>query len=374
VGTLQLRDSEPGTPGHDGEIYGCAYAPDGAFVLSAGWDGHLRLWETTTGAPIAALQAGAKPLASCTWTPDGKQWLSGSMEGLLCFWDGITHQPGQTFLAHTRPISALRYAPDGQQLATASWDRQVLLRKVGKEREGKALAGHQDIVAGCRYTADGKQLLSWSYDGTLRLWDVEFGGELGTLHGHEDRVTAAALSPDGAWAVSGGRDGVLRLWDLRQKAEILSVSQGAEVRGCFFLLDGESLVTIDANGWMLLLSAPGFEVQAELQTGLKVLCGDLAPSGQQIVLGGEDGQLYWVTVEGRENSALLVTATRGIRQSTSVFGRLLGKTHTKTVYSYTCPICQQSVEVASLPSKPFRCSHCRRSLRINAQVRQLQQS
>ena len=85
MGTLQLRDSEPGTPGHDGEIYGCAYAPDGAFVLSAGWDGHLRLWESTTGSPIAALQAGAKPLASCTWTPDGKQWLSGSMEGLLCF-------------------------------------------------------------------------------------------------------------------------------------------------------------------------------------------------------------------------------------------------------------------------------------------------
>jgi WD40 repeat protein len=285
------------------------------------------------------------------------------MEGLLGVWDAVSHHPTFQFLAHTRPISAIRYAPDGRQLATTSWDRQVVLRKVGREREGKALGGHRDIVAGCCYTPDGRQLLSWSADGTMRLWDVELGKDLCTFAGHSDRVTAGAVSPDGGWAASGGRDGVVKLWSLPQRSEAAAVKQAAEVRGCFFLLDGESLLTVDAEGWLVLLSVPALEVQAELGTGLKVMCAELSPSGTQVALGCADGHVHFAAVEGLENALLLVTLAQSTRQKASVLGRLIGKTKATTAYTYTCPACRRGAELGSLPRAPFACPGCRRRLR-----------
>jgi WD40 repeat protein len=368
VGTLRLLESEGVREGHAGEIYSCCFAPDGAFILSAGWDGHLRLWEATSAAPVCALRASPKPLACCAFSRDGRQWLSGSMEGILSLWDAVSHAPLQTFVAHTRPISAITFAPDGQQLATSSWDRHVTLRQASKEREGKSLSSHNDIVAGCRFSADGSLLLSWSHDGSVCVWDAMTGSLGQTLLGHDDRVTAAALSPDGRWVASGGRDGVLKLWALDQGAELASVAQSAEIRGCFFLLDGQSLVTVDANGWLVILAVPSLEVQGELSTGLKVLCGDLAPAGNQIALGCEDGLVRLVALEDFDDAPLIVTASQGTKATSSFLGRLLGTTRIVTVYSFTCPTCQTTVESTALSHQPFPCPKCKRRLRFNSRV------
>src|SRR5262245_45757265 len=63
---------------HDGEAFACTYSPDGGFVVSAGWDGHLRLWEVSSGTHLSSLRAGMKPLSACTTTPDGKRWVAGT--------------------------------------------------------------------------------------------------------------------------------------------------------------------------------------------------------------------------------------------------------------------------------------------------------
>ncbi len=372
VGTLRLVTSERVGQGHAGEICCCSYAPDGSFVLSGGWDGQLRVWDTTTGQALTCLRAGPKPLSCCAFAPDGKHWLSGSMEGMLSFWDAVSHRPVQTFMAHTRPISAVRYSPDGEQLATSSWDRQVVLRKLGKEREGKTLFGHRDIVAGCHWTQDGEQLLSWSHDRTLCLWDTASQNLIRTLQGHEDRVTAAALSPDGRWAVSGGRDGAVKVWDLESGKEVASVLQVTEIRGCFWMLDGQGAVTVDANGWVVLLSTPALELQTELTIGGRVLCGDLSPAGNQIALGREDGQLALVALEGFEDNPLVVTARQGAKTTSTFFTRLLGQTRTVMTYHYCCPACHQVVETTQIPEKAVPCPQCKRRLRVRSRVPQLQ--
>src|ERR1043166_7078595 len=86
VATMRLLAKAEGAK-HEGEISSCAFGPESMFVLSGGWDGHLRLWETTTGAHVTGLQVGVKPVSSCAISPDGKQWLSGTLEGMLARWD-----------------------------------------------------------------------------------------------------------------------------------------------------------------------------------------------------------------------------------------------------------------------------------------------
>src|SRR5262245_58723605 len=76
VATLRLLEGTS-PERHEGEVYSCGYTPDGALVLSAGWDGTLRLWDAATGELGMTLPASPKPLSCCACMPDGQQWLSG---------------------------------------------------------------------------------------------------------------------------------------------------------------------------------------------------------------------------------------------------------------------------------------------------------
>jgi len=373
VGTLRLMHADLPPERHDGEVYCCAYSPDGDFVLSAGWDGKLRVHDAATGQPLSSLAASPKPLSCCAFAPDGRHWMSGSMEGLLGIWDGVSHQAMTNFLAHTRPISSIAFSPDGQTLLTASWDRQVSVRKAGKEREGRNLSGHADIVAGARFSPDGQNVVSWSYDGTIRFWDVNLFKELATLSGHTDRVTTTSFSPDGNWLLSGGRDGMARLWDLQSLNEVLAVNVGAEVRCCFCLPDAETAAVVDVVGRVFLFALPSFEVQAQLQAPARVLAGDLAPSGGQLALGGEDGHVHFVAIEGYENASLVVTAVETVKEQATIFGRMFGTKRMARLFEYRCPACRQTVEASSLPSRPVPCPKCRRQLRVNARTPALQE-
>jgi WD40 repeat protein len=371
----ELRVMAEGTEasGHGGEVFALGFSPDGAFVLSGGWDGHVRLWETTTGAPVTALRTSDKAISACAVAPGGRRWLTGGLDGMLVTWEAATHQRLASVLAHTRPISAIQFSADDTLLATASWDCTITLSSPTGDGERRTLAGHDDIIGGCRFTPDGGHLFSWSHDRTARVWDLAGGQAAATLKGHSERVTAGAVAPDGLWAATGARDQVLVLWDLRAERPARSVCLGGEVRACFFLLDGESLVSIDSNGRVVLHALPDLEERQELLTRWPVQCADLAPTGGLLALGCDDGQVRFVTVDGLDAAPLLVTPTQTTRQTQSRLQRFFGRACVTHAYACTCPTCRHDFELpnGSL-GQAARCPSCRRSLRVSQVARAAQ--
>jgi WD40 repeat protein len=370
VPTLRLPAAKAAPNGHCGEVFTCAFTPDGAFALSGGWDGHLRVWDASTGAAVTGFSTCTKAVSACAVSPAGRYFLSGSLDGQLSIWDAEGQTLARTFLAHTRPISAIVFGDDEDTLVTASWDRSLMLWDLEHERDGRPLYGHGDIVAGCRYTPDGKRLLSWSYDGTLRLWDLKPLAPAATLAGHEDRVLTAAISPDGQYAASGGRDGTLKLWDLGRPREVQSLGTASEIRACFFLLDGASLVTVDMHGRLALYSVPELQLTAGLATRLGVQCADLDAAGSRIALGCGDGRVTFVSVDGFDEAPLLVTPTQVNRRTATPLQRLFGRSTLEHAYSCTCPVCRHAFEVPKAPpGHAAACPRCRRQLRLSTALR-----
>ena len=376
MATLRLLAAGSGPGGQIGELLCCAYTPDGGFVLTGGWDGHLRVWEATHGAHVSDFQASDKPISACAVSPDGKSLASGSLDGMLAVWDAVTHLPKVNFLAHTRPISAIVYGPDGRGVATASWDNTLnLWLSLGRVQESRTLGSHRDIVAGCRFTPDGQAVLSWSYDKQVQLWDTVRGKSQREFNGHADRVLAGAMAPDGQWAATGGRDGVLKLWNLQAGAEAASVDLPFEIRGCVFLRDGAQLVAIDKNGRLTLHELPSLRKQSELATRLPVQCLELSPSGGFLALPCANGTLHIVAVEGFDDAPLIITATRTVRRTATPLQRLFGRSQLIYVYQCVCPVCRHAFEPSDAkPGQPTTCPKCNQHLRLSTVMRTAEES
>ena len=155
---------------HFSRVSGLAFSPDGARVVSAGYDKTVKVWDVMTGQEI-----------------------------LTCSVDG----------AHS-----VAFSPDSKQIAIGDRNGKVALWDVNTGQEVLALGGHHGSILRLAYSPDGSQLVGASSNGTLCLWDTSTGQQTGSLSGHTWSVLSLSFSPNGMYIASGAADGTIRVWDL----------------------------------------------------------------------------------------------------------------------------------------------------------------
>ncbi|MEM6285446.1 MAG: hypothetical protein AAF787_24865, partial [Chloroflexota bacterium] len=72
--------------GHSRAVYDISVHPDGDLLLSAGWDGTVRLWDVETGEELALWQEHPAPVRAVAFHPDGNGFASADMRGNLYIW------------------------------------------------------------------------------------------------------------------------------------------------------------------------------------------------------------------------------------------------------------------------------------------------
>ena len=147
---------------------------------------------------------------------------------------------------------------------------------------------------------------------------------------------------------------MLKVWDLEVGTELCSLLQVAEISGIFFTLDGESVVSVDANGWLVMMAVPVLDLRFELNTGIKVISAAASPLGTQIALGGEDGLIHLINIEGLEDNPLPVTAKESGAHHVNVFSAVCSaKARPSTATLTSAPPASKLWKPPRCPSKPF---------------------
>jgi hypothetical protein len=107
-----------------------------------------------------------------------------------------------------------------------------------------------------------------------------------------------------------------------------------------------------------------------LNVRLPLQCAALAPSGAQVAVGCDDGKVRFLAIDGLEDSAFFVTATRTSQRISTGLGRLFGKSRVEHAYTCICPACRHSFQLAeAAPEQPRHCPRCRRALRFSSAMR-----
>jgi WD40 repeat protein len=312
------------TGGHQAGINGLTFTPDGQFIVAAGDDKLIRVWDWQTGAVVRTLrgQSGAGPegkIYAMALSPDGR-WLAaggwlGSFTGKkskeeeeahqIRLYDFASGELKALLKGHSNVVLGLAFSPDGKQLISGSSDNDAILwdieapsgAGVAETKLAHRLKGHRDDIYAVGFTADGKRAVTGSFDTTLRLWNAADGALLKELTGHRDKIFALAVSPKDGRIASGDNSGGIRLWD-GATGTFLTVlaQQGGSAGSLRFSPDGHLLLSTCGYRYsgtcnhtqQIFDAASGQALTAYSKLNNIVLASAFSPDGRLVATGGGD--------------------------------------------------------------------------------------
>jgi len=257
--TIDLWETETGKrrslSGHEAKVGPGTFTPDSRYLISAGADGKVIIWDTD-GEGSRTLDVG-EPVTAGALAEDGRSFvvmgdsqvrlfdfetlrelkalkltrerrLAVSMSRVVLapdnawlliqsfgigniLWNLASGESEEVDLSEL-DASSVALSPDGRLLAGGTGARQIVLWDV-QSRQRRIFRGHTDLIFQLAFSPDGERLASVSYDRTVRLWDTRTG-DARVLRGHAGGVATLDFSRDGSLLVTGGDDNTLRVWRL----------------------------------------------------------------------------------------------------------------------------------------------------------------
>ena len=214
---------------HKGFVYGVAFSPDGALLVSVGADRRIQLYDGKTGEPTRAVSEGAGPGAhqgsifAVSWAKDSKRFATASADQTVKTWDAESGKLLQSWRfgeegAVSVPDQQVGVVwPQGRSdglLIALSLDGKLSYLVDGKEKPVRVVQGHNKSITALGAGSDGKggDLWTGSFDGRVCHWDVGSGtGSAVDGQTHTNQVTQFAPLPGRTY--SAGWDDTLRIVD-----------------------------------------------------------------------------------------------------------------------------------------------------------------
>ncbi|MGD9723904.1 MAG: protein kinase [Pirellulales bacterium] len=308
--------------GHRGVVTVVAISPDGRTLFSGDDAGAGKLWQTASGAELAALKGHTRGITAATFTPDGRRLLTASVDGTVAQWDTTTgnelpgtlsHLNPQLSDSYDAPVTALALTPDGRRLLTLSeepekglvysvvrlWDldkaavAHVLYRgpevisSVAIADEGRAA-----LVAGTAHVVDAAGVESQR--GLVRRFDLATGRETAArgggpwldFAGRQEAVWAAIEAPAGGGVLTIGGNGA-SLWDAANTAEperVFKPHSGVTAAG--FSRDNQRIVTGSTDRRVKIWDAAkgSGQLQLPVEHTQQITSAVFSPQDDQVLL------------------------------------------------------------------------------------------
>ncbi|HVO43575.1 MAG TPA: protein kinase [Aggregatilineales bacterium] len=181
---------------------------------------------------------------------------------------------------------------DGKLVAATTNEHVVVLWDAQSGGLLATLKGHTNAVNDVAFSPDDQQLVSGSSDGTAIIWSTVSFTAIRTLSGVSDRIGAVGWSPDGKTIATGTDQNGAILWDAATGAQIRKLYQAnipESVRKITFAPNSLTLLTAGGTAARLWDVHTGVLQATYQRSPVEVTAIAFAPSGTQILMGGNDG-------------------------------------------------------------------------------------
>jgi WD40 repeat protein len=288
-----------------------SFSSDGRWLLTAGLDDTLRLWDANTCKPVSRVDLDAE-LSVLSFTPRGDGIVAGFDDGSLVHWGLDAREWWQDPVPHQQAVKALSFSPaDPRQLASGSSTGGAHVWSIGAAQDPPEDWQHRGWVIALAFSDDGTQLTAYSDQGTLHGWPRGAGVEsqLGTA---ACASRSATMTASAALLVIGcPQDNTLAVWDVAHQRSAFEVPLAEPARSLAISADGSKVAISGVSGDIELwqLASDGAVQQAARLPASQACVTSLAFDrlGTALVSGGTDATVVVWAVDDLDHPRVVAT-------------------------------------------------------------------
>ncbi len=269
---------------HRARVSAICFSPDGAVLLTGGYDRVIRAWNVATGEEIRSFTGHLGSISDLVFAPDGQSFVSAG-DNTARVWALATGDLLRTLTVPGASITRVLFAPNTNQLVTADGSLTNNVR-VWDLSTGQTIRSFGYLVQELAFVAGG-HLVTAGSDLAVQVWNTETGEVVRPLTGAAQIVIGLETATNSALVIAGCHNGRVITWD---------TSSGDIVHDFM----GESLIAIAAiPGTNHILTGHPNNLarvkESEIGDNLRVFGGHttsttmgvgFSPDGRYVVSGG----------------------------------------------------------------------------------------
>lgn len=160
--------------GHTDSVTCCSVVTNDR-VLSGSKDATLRLWDLSNGGQVVRVFRGhKKSIYCCDVFDSGLKAVSGGVEGHLRLWNLSTGETLRILKVHSSSIECCFVLSSGNLILSGGKDGSLFVHSLSSGAKVRTLTGHENAVHACT-AIDERHVLSCGMDMRVRVWDMQGG-------------------------------------------------------------------------------------------------------------------------------------------------------------------------------------------------------
>jgi WD40 repeat protein len=161
------------TRGHAGSVWRVGLSPDERLLVTASEDGTARVWQASSGEPLALL-AGHTDFVQGVAVSDNNLVATASQDETVKIWRADDGVLVHTFESPDGGVLSVALSRDATQLVGATRGGSIAFWDVPRRRLLETVRAHvAPVPCGLALRERDNILASASLDGTARLWDLD---------------------------------------------------------------------------------------------------------------------------------------------------------------------------------------------------------
>jgi WD40 repeat protein len=282
--------------GHTAPITDMAISEDGRLIVSASYDGTIRLWDALSKKELRVFYT--QSMGQIKIALKGQTLAAAMPDGNLKLWKIENGQLLKNYTFTENPITDLDFNLAKAEILLGFADGKIMMLNYENDKRSEVIQAHSDWINTLGFSADGLHFLTAAADG-LVLWNTKKmekkQGLLGTS------VSSANFSADGNYLVSGGQDGIVKVFKTEDGGYI-SALEGNEKRLIFATItpDNGTIISVDLYGKTTVWNAQTQDTIQVFNIGTGVNAVKLHPDGRTLVTGFRQNVRLWRTETGKQ--------------------------------------------------------------------------